>query len=161
MSNNLRQYLVDAYENRHTSLLPKKLPADTPIQIDDQDDSDKLNEFCNIFCIVKTKDSFTLEMIGAFPITSDIADLAEIYNGQADPLNGRLNLNLNIYQIEVLMDLADKIRKTSFMGNAINSAWLTISSRTISSLYRFVRIIKEYQNLISKRKNTISFTAIK
>ncbi len=147
MSSRLRQYLIDAYENRHSLSLSNNLTTDIPIQIDDQDEDDKLNEFCNIFCIVKSRNNFRIELSGNFPITQEIADLVEIYEGIADTVQGRLVLELNVEQVEVLMDLADRIRKTSFMGPAIcNQNWLPISARTISSIYRFVRIIKEYKN---------------
>ncbi|HON10358.1 MAG TPA: hypothetical protein PLE24_05780 [Chitinispirillaceae bacterium] len=147
MSHRLRQYLLDAYESRHTLALPARISADVSIQIDDQDENDKLNEFCNIFCIVKKRDNFRIELSGNFPITQEISDLVDIYEGSTDSVQGRLVLELNVKQIEVIMDLADKIRKTSFMGPRIhNPNWLSISARTISSLYRFVRIVKEYMN---------------
>lgn len=147
MVSRLRNYLLDAYENRRNIQVPRKLRKDNPIQIDDQDDNDNLNDFCNIFCTVRSKDTLQLEMVGNFPITTEIADLIEIYDGVSDPLHGRITFNINLHQIEVVSDLADKIRKTSFMGHSIqNPGWLRISSRTISSLYRFVRIIKEYRH---------------
>jgi len=80
-------------------------------------------------------------------------DLSEIYKGYADSLQGKLVLNLTTDQIEVVTDLADKIRKTSLLGPVINNQnWLPISARTISSLYRFVRIIKEYNHSRSSRR---------
>ena len=150
MSLRLQQFLLDAYESRHVSSFRRKLTRDIPIQIDDQDDNDRLNEFCNVFCTVTKKDSFQIELIGNFPITSEMADLAEIYNGTNDSIHGRLLLVLNTKQIDVLIDLADKIRKTSLSGAPYNTGWLTVSARTISSLFRFVRIIKEYNNLTKR-----------
>ncbi len=150
MSYNLRHFLFNAYEDHHTSAFRRKLTADMPVQIDDQDDSDKINEFCNIFCTVKNNESFCIELIGNFLVTPEINDLIEIYNGQNDISHGRLQLELNIGQIDVLIDLAEKIRKTSFLGVDNNPHWLTISARTISSLFRFVRIIKEYKNITKK-----------
>lgn len=151
MSIKLRQYLIDAYEARPSAIFRFKSNKSIPIQIDDQDDLDRINEFCNIFCNVKSNSKFSLELIGNFPISSEIADLADIYNGFADPLNGRIYLELSPERIGVLTDLADKIRKTSFLGDKINNAnWLPISARTISSLYRFVRIIKEYLKTAQK-----------
>lgn len=152
MSYMLRQYLFDAYESRQDSFA-RKINNTTAIQIDDQDDSDKINEFCNIFCIVLKNDSFIIEFSGNFPITQEMSDLVEIYNGKVNPLQGTMTITLNIDQIEVLMDLADKIRKTSFSGIETNPAWLTMSSRTISSLYRFVRIIKEFKNSMSNTQS--------
>lgn len=147
MSSVMRQYLLDAYESRHSIALFRRAVKDIPIQIDDQDDGDKLNEFCNIFCIIGKGNNFRIELLGNFPITQEIADLAEIYNGFVDPNQGRLTMNLDLDKIEVLMDLADKIRKTSFDGgNVGNPNWLPISARTISSLYRFVRILKEFKH---------------
>jgi hypothetical protein len=145
MSIGLRQYLIDAYEARPSVVSRFKSNKSIPIQIDDQDDLDRINEFCNIFCRVMKNNRFTLELIGNFPISSEIADLVEIYSGFSDPLNGRICLKLSPEKIAVITDLADKIRKTSFLGNKINNPnWLPISARTISSLYRFARIIKEY-----------------
>jgi hypothetical protein len=147
MSSRLRQFILDAYQNRHILILSGTKRFDYPIQIDDQDDNDKLDEFCNIFCIVGSNENFRIELNGSFPITKGMADLAEIYDGFSDIIKGKLVLNLNTEQIEVLMDLADKIRKTSFSGPSINNAnWISISARTISSLYRFVRTIKEFKN---------------
>lgn len=153
MSIKLRQYLIDAYEARPSAIFRFKTNKSIPVQIDDQDDLDRINEFCNIFCNIKSNSKFTVELIGNFPISSEIADLAEIYNGYADPLNGRIYLELSPEKIAVLTDLADKIRKTSFLGDKINNAnWLPISARTISSLYRFVRIIKEYVKTTQRAK---------
>ncbi len=153
MSTKLRQYLIDAYEARPSAIFRFKTNKSIPIQIDDQDDLDRINEFCNVFCNVKDNAEFTIELIGNFPISSEIADLAEIYNGYADPLNGRVYLELSLEKIGVLTDLADKIRKTSFLGDKINNTnWLPISARTISSLYRFVRILKEYVKTTQRNK---------
>jgi hypothetical protein len=121
------------------------------LQIDDQDDSDSITEFCNIFCTVGKKSDFTIELSGRFPIIREIADLAEIYNGAADRTAGRLSVTLNLGQLAVLRDLSDKLRKTSFMGDMVNNpAWLAVSARTIASLYRFMRIIEEYKKTETK-----------
>lgn len=146
----LRQFLFNAYEDHHTSAFRRKITADMPIQIDDQDDSDIISEFCNVFCTAKNNDFFYIELIGNFPVSPEINDLIEIYNGHSYISQGRLRLELNIDQIDVLIDLADKIRKAAFCGIDNNPHWLTISARTISSIYRFVRIIKEYKNLSKK-----------
>jgi hypothetical protein len=102
--------------------------------------------------MVGSNENFRIELSGNFPITKEISDLAEIYNGFSDIINGKIILQLNTEQIEVLTDLADKIRKTSFSGPSVNNAnWISISARTISSLYRFVRTIKEFKN--TRKKN--------
>jgi hypothetical protein len=152
----LRQFLSDAYESRHILVFPHKTKREYPIQIDDQDDNDKLHEFCNVFCTVLKKDTFRIELLGKFPISPEMADLAEIYNGEHDTVHGKLYVTLHLDQIDVLTDLADKIRKTSFTGIQKNPSWLTVSSRTISSLYRFVRIIKEFTNLKNSRVKAAS-----
>lgn len=147
MSYPLSQFLIDAYESRQLNTLHRKPYFDIPVQIDDQDDNDKLDDFCNIFITVKPKNQFKIELIGKFPITKELSDLALTHGGFSDPDQGKLVLILSAENIEIVLDLADKIRKTSFLGPIIsNSNWLTISSRTISSLYRFVRIIKEYKS---------------
>ena len=146
MASYLQQYLFDVYKSRHVFSLPKKHFKTAPIQIDDQDDNDPITDFCNIFCSVGPKNSITLEFYGRFPITKELADLVEIYGGFTEPLKEKMVVRLTVDQIEVLRDFSDKLRKTSFMGDLVNNpSWLTVSARTISSLYRFMRIIKEYR----------------
>ena len=145
MSSGLRNYLFNAYKNPRNFFYPKKHLRSSAIQIDDQDDGDSITDFCNIFCTVGSKNKFSLELKGRFPITQEMADLVEIYSGYADPSAGKLVVRLNLDQVEVLRDISDKLRKTSFLGDLVNNpSWLAISARTISSLYRFMRIIKEY-----------------
>jgi hypothetical protein len=146
MSKHLRQYLFDAYKNTRNFYFPKKHLRSAAIQIDDQDDGDSIADFCNIFCTVGRNNNFTIELKGRIPITQEMADLAEIYNGRADPSAGKLVMKLNLEQVEVLRDISDKLRTTSFLGDLVNNpSWLSISARTISSLYRFMRIIREYR----------------
>jgi hypothetical protein len=149
MSSELRHYLSDVYKSRHAFSLPRKYLKKAPIQIDDQDDEDPITDFCNIFCVVERGDAVTLEFFGRFPITRELADLVEIYGGKIDSRSGRMTVRLNTEQIELLRDLSEKIRKTSFMGDmANNPSWLSVSARTVSSLYRFIRIIKDYQKTL-------------
>jgi hypothetical protein len=133
-------------------ILPEKIRKDFPIQIDDQDDDDNIAEFCNIFVTVNKNGRFSVELFGNIPLTPDIADFAEIYDGSADTTLGKITLNLSARQVEALIDLAKKIRKTASMGDRVgNPNWHGISARTISSLYRFVRIVKEYARSTSAR----------
>ncbi|MBN1760003.1 MAG: hypothetical protein JW863_16875 [Chitinispirillaceae bacterium] len=145
MSTRLRQFLIDTYETRRAGNYPRRIGQGYPIQIDDQDDNDNLNDFCNIFCIVLRRNRFRIDLVGNFPISQQMIDLVDIYNGTIQRGKNRLSLPLSIGQIEAIMDLADRIKKTTFLGEAVNNPnWLPISARTVSSLYRFVRIIKEY-----------------
>jgi hypothetical protein len=145
MSSRLRQFLIESYFS-DKEFLTRKVRKDVFIQIDDQDDNDDLTEFCNMFVTVRNRGRFEIELLGRIPVTQDIWDLAEIYGGFVDLDAGRIVLQLDVNQIEVLMDLARKIRKTSRLGGKVrNPNWQRISARTISSLYRFVRTIKEYQ----------------
>jgi hypothetical protein len=146
MSSRLRNFLFEAYKNPRNFNFPHKHPRSSAIQIDDQDDGDSITDFCNIFCTVDKKEAFTIELCGRFPITEEMADLVEIYNGYSNLSDGKLVLKVSLGQIEAVRDLSDKLRKTSFMGDLVNNpAWLSVSARTISSLYRFMRIIKEYR----------------
>lgn len=146
MSSHLRYYLFEAYKSQYNFSLPRKYLKTAPIQIDDQDDNDSITDFCNIFCSIGPKNSITLELIGRFPVTRELSDLIEIYGGTAEPSAGKIVVKLTPDQIEVLRDISDKLRRTSFMGDLVNNpSWLSISARTISSLYRFMRILKEYK----------------
>ncbi|MBD3422144.1 MAG: hypothetical protein GF398_18685 [Chitinivibrionales bacterium] len=145
MSHRLHQFLVDAYIG-HQDFFPTTGKKETVIQIDDQDDDDILEEFCNIFVSVGAGNSYEIELIGNIPITQEINDFAEIYDGFVDEAQGRVVLNLNVEKIEALTDLSSFIRKTALYGESIsNKNWMSISARTISSLHRFMRVIKSYR----------------
>lgn len=144
MAQDLKQFLIEAYSVNQYSYL-KSSKKQNFIQIDDQDDNDNIEDFCNIFVAFKGRKIFELEITGKIPITQDIADLAEIYHGTIDLVSNRISLTLNVKQIEAVSDLIKLIRKTSTLGHLVgNSNWHHISARTISSLNRFIRIIKEY-----------------
>jgi hypothetical protein len=150
MSSKLRTFLYETYAtngNRTYSRLNK----DFSIQIDDQDDNDHLPGFCTLWVNVLPKHFLQIELCGAFPITKDLADLVDIYHGFANPDEGRLVLKIKPSQIEALLDLAAGIRATATTGQAVNNPhWRKISARTISSLYRFVRVVKEYQQSLRR-----------
>ncbi|MBN1982319.1 MAG: hypothetical protein JW795_12365 [Chitinivibrionales bacterium] len=152
MTKNLWRYLCQSYVSRRNYFL-HNLRSKQYIQIDDQDDSDNIGEFCNIFINFKNNNTFEIELLGKMPITQEIADLAEIYQGGADYNHRKINMVLKPEQIEAVAHLASLIRKTAPLGEVVGNAhWQLLSSRTISSLNRFVRIIKEYatvkQNLL-------------
>jgi hypothetical protein len=149
MSTRLRNYLAEAYKSQRNFSLPRKLLRRAPIQIDDQDDTDSINDFCNIFCSVAPKDRLTIELSGRFPMPKELSDIVEIYGGRTNAAAGKMVITLSLGQIEVLRDISDRLRKTSFMGDTVNNpSWLPVSARTISSLYRFLRIIKEYKQTL-------------
>jgi hypothetical protein len=144
MSSKLKNHLIDAYLGENNPITDK-IAKDFAIQIDDQDDNDDITLFCNLFVRVRDKGNFVFDMIGNFPITKEINELVEIYDGEINTKIKRITLYLNISQIDVLIDLANHIKKTYNLGETINNPmWHRISARTISSIYRFVRLVKEY-----------------
>ena len=146
MSARLRQYLIESYFG-DKEFITRKVTKNVFIQIDDQDDNDNINQFCNIFVTVRDRGTFDLELLGLIPFTREICDLVEIYNGSVNTTIGHIDIPLTLNQIGVVLDLAGKIKKTANLGSTIkNSNWHRIAPRTVSSLYRFVRIVKEYQN---------------
>ncbi len=150
MSRRLQKHILESYHTNIQNIFKtrKRYPY---LQIDDQHDYDNISEFCNIFINFKKQNSFEIELIGAVPITQEIADLAEIYQGHADPDQSKITLTINPKQIEAVADLASLFKKTALMGDLIgNPSWQQISARTIHSLQRFVRIIKEY--VVQKQK---------
>ncbi len=145
MSSRLRQYLLDVYEPRgmRTGFAGA---GDVPIQIDDQDDSDNIDEFCTIFVQVTRNNMLVVELEGRMPITPDIADLAEIYGGSADPQRAYVVLRITLQQADALEDLAARIKQTQYDGDKVsNPNWFKIAARTASSLKRFVRLIRDYR----------------
>ncbi|MBD3392890.1 MAG: hypothetical protein GF418_12360 [Chitinivibrionales bacterium] len=147
MSKRLRQYLFEHYSVNGYGTL-KKVRKDFPIQIDDQDDTDSFTEFCNIFVTVGQGNNIEIEFSGGIPITREIADFAEIYKGRAEPDRNRVVLTITPSQIEALTDLAARIKNTTELGHSVgNENWDKVAARTVSSLYRFVRVIREYQDL--------------
>lgn len=146
MSARLRRYLADSYFSEK-DFLAGSLKKDSAIQVDDLDDNDDLSQFCTMFVSVGKRGNFVFEMLGRVPYTKEIVDLAEIYGGFAEQDPGRIIFKLNLNQVEVLVDLAKHIRAASRAKIvAANSNMHRISARTISSIYRFVRIIREYSH---------------
>jgi hypothetical protein len=144
MSARLRRYLAESYLGEK-EFLPGTVNKDSAIQIDDMDENDDLTQFCSMFVTVGARGNFVFELLGRIPLTQGVVDLVEIYGGSVERDPGRIVIPLTLDQIEVLLDLAGHIRKTSRAGTvAQNHYWHRISARTISSIYRFVRIIKEY-----------------
>ncbi len=145
MSSRLRRYLVESYIGGR-DFITGTIKKGLAIQIDDQDDNDDLTQFCTMFVTVGNRGHFLFELLGRIPLTHEIVDLAEIYDGTVQRNPERVAIRLNLNQIEVLMDLARKIRKTSKGEYSLDyPGWHRISARTISSIYRFVRLIKEYR----------------
>jgi len=145
MNNKFRNFIVNTYMTNGTRFEAYD-DRDDPIQIDDQDDYDNITEFCNIFVTINVRNEISLELIGSIPITKDLADLAQKFNGYAHLSLGKIVLKLKMNQVESIMDLASKIKQTSDLGAMVNNQnWHKISSRTVSSLYRFVRVIREFK----------------
>jgi hypothetical protein len=149
MSQRLHQFLIEAYERTAHGTPRDMLKRGAPIQVDDQDDGDIITEFCNIYIIVKKSNLMEIELSGYFPVTQEMADLAEIYSGLTEiGIPSRLILYAAPGQIDMLTDLSNKLRKTSSQGASVNNPnWHKICARTISSLHRFIRILKEYQKV--------------
>ncbi len=148
----LQQHIYESYNNKSYNFLKNTTSQKTFLQVDDQTDYDNLAEFCNIFINFKNKNFFEVELIGTIPITQEIADLAEIYNGNVDTTTTKITLTINPKQIDAIVDLASLIKKTSTMGSLIgNPSWQNVSARTISSLHRFSRVIKEYVTMRQKQ----------
>lgn len=145
MASRLREYLQKAYESRRERVM-RRNGHELPIQIDDQDDNDNINEFCTVFVQVGRKDELEVELEGALPVTREMADLAEIYHGKANADRGQVVLHLSTAQIDALQDLAALVKKTAGNGTVrTNPDWFKVAARTASSLQRFVRLIHEYE----------------
>ena len=144
MSSGLWKYLCETYFSTR-QIVNTRFNKKNFIQIDDQDDNDTISTFCNIFINYKNYNTFEIELIGNIPITKEMADLAEIYNGNADTYNRRIHFILKPQQIEVISHLTTLIKQTTALGDSVdNTHWFIISARTISSLNRFIRVVKEY-----------------
>jgi|WetSurMetagenome_2_1015567.scaffolds.fasta_scaffold00565_15 hypothetical protein len=144
MSARLWRYLAESYLVEK-DFLREMESMDSTIQIDDMEDHDDLTQFCALFVTVGKRDDFVFEALGGIPLSQELVDLVEIYGGTVEREPCRVVVSLTTAQIEVLTDFAGHIKKTSRAAGIIeNRNWQHISARTISSIYRFVRIIKEY-----------------
>jgi len=115
------------------------------VHIDDRDDGDSLTDFCNIFCSLVSGKRLRLELTGRFPITDDMADFAKERGGFTDIERGMLAVNISADQASAVDELAQLVKKTARMGSIIgNPSWFRISARTVSSLLRFGRVLREY-----------------
>ena len=150
MSVNLKLYLLEHYKEEWESSFPSSQQF---IQIDDQNSNDNFQTFCNIFITFKRGNSFELEINGKFPITPEIEDICDIYKGYANIHRKRLLLHLDTNKIAVIDDLANMLKTTVHMGESIdNPDWKQISARTVGSLKRVSRILREYNTISNENR---------
>ena len=155
MQSRLSQYLLERYEDGLGSFRQRGgSRRNVFIHIDDRDDGDSLTDFCNIFCSFLSGKNLRLELTGIFPITEEMADFAEARGGFADVERGTLALNVSPDQTSSVDELARLVKKTARMGSIIgNPNWFRISARTVSSLLRFGRVLREYSESAGSRQN--------
>ena len=146
MQSRLSQYLLERYEDGRGSFRQRGgSRRNVFIHIDDRDDGDSLTDFCNIFCSFVSGKNLRLELTGRFPITEEMAGLAEANGGLADVERGTLALNISADEAAAVDELASLVKNTARMGSIIgNPNWFRISARTVSSLLRFGRVLREY-----------------
>jgi hypothetical protein len=147
--------LLGHYEDGLSSFRPRGGPKrNVFIHVDDRDDGDSLTDFCNIFCSAISGKRLRLELTGRFPITEEMANFAEAHGGFADVERGTLSINISIDQTLAVDELAQLVKKTARMGSVIgNPVWFRISARTVSSLLRFGRVLREYSEGAGDRPN--------
>ena len=146
MSRKLRNFLVYTYTLRD-DYRPSKIRKEYPIQIDDQDPNDNIAQFCNVFVTVGDRNTFILELCGNFPVMRKLIDLAEIYEGGFIAEKKKVIFHLNFDRIEVIRDICEILKDSATMGESVeNPEWIHMSARTVSTLNRFSRTIKEYLN---------------
>lgn len=142
MAENLKKYLINSYPVDRDSLVHRSWHF---IQIDDQDDNDNIQTFCNIFITFINNNTFQLELSGKFPITHEISDICEIYKGYANIHRKTLILTLDRDKVDVIDHLVEMLKSTSHLGNTVdNEEWEQMSARTVSSLKRLSRTIREF-----------------
>lgn len=148
MSENLKKFLIRSYPVDRDSLVHRSWQF---IQIDDQDDNDNIQTFCNIFITFLNSNTFQLELSGKFPITPAISDICEIYKGYANVHRKTVTLMLDKDKVDVIDHLVEMLKETSHLGNTVDNAeWEQMSARTISSLKRLSRTIREYVSEVNK-----------
>jgi len=150
--NKLYKYLLEHYENGQSGFRQwGGSKRDGFIHVDDRDDGDSLTDFCNIFCTVSGK-RLRIELTGRFPVTSEMADFAKAHGGFTDVERGMLALNILADQAQAVDELAHLVKKTANMGSIVGSSgWFRISARTVSSLLRFGRVLREYSDAYGSR----------
>lgn len=142
MAENLKKFLIQSYPVDRESLVHRSWQF---IQIDDQDDNDNIQTICNIFITFLNNNSFELELSGKIPISPDISDICEIYKGYANIHRKTIKLTLDRKKVDVIDHLIELLKQTSHLGNSVdNPEWEQMSARTISSLKRLSRTIREY-----------------
>ena len=142
MPKTLKTYLIHAYSTDKDSFIAKSSKF---IQIDDQNDTDNIQTFCNLFITFLTPHQFELELTGKFPITPQISDICEIYQGYANIHRKRLTLKLDKHKTDVVDHLAELLKETSELGaTADNREWEHMCARSISSLKRLSRTLRDY-----------------
>lgn len=143
MPKSLKTYLHNAYATEKDTAFPW---SNKFIQIDDQNDNDNIQTFCNIFLTFLSPKSFELELNGKFPITPKIRDICEIYQGYANIHRKRITLRLDQDKCDVIDSLTEMLKETSLLGDSVdNREWEQMCARTISSLKRLSRTLRAFK----------------
>jgi hypothetical protein len=146
MASRLYYHLLDSYEpQRKRAPLNGRPP--TPVQVDDQADTDNIERFCTVFVTVQSRDELLVELEGRIPVTEAIRSYASAHAGEANQAKARIAVRLPASHVGDLATLADMLRETGKNGfAATNPDWPVLSMRTADSLNRLVETVKRFGN---------------
>lgn len=146
MAPRLHYHLLDRYDpKRHRAALNGQ-PV-TPVQVDDQTDTDNINQFCTVFATAQGRSDVLVEIAGPLPITPEIELLATAHDGTVDKTRGRVSLKVACAEPSPLTDLARLIRATGVNGCAVSHPqWVPLASRTADSVTRLEQALREFRN---------------
>ncbi len=143
--------MVNTYEpQRKRAPLNGRPP--TPVQVDDQNDTDNIERFCTVFVTVKERDELLVELEGKIPVTERMRQYADERNGQTDPSRARVALTLPAARVSELSGLAEMVRETGRNGfAAVNPDWPKLSERTANALGKLIGTVQNYADTEESR----------
>jgi hypothetical protein len=139
----LKRFLRSVYEAREPAAR-RPGRTDAPVQVDDQNDSDNVAEFCTVFVTVRRS---VLRIVLEGPIPAVVVFPSSCRSEASTSAQGhsRITIRVPASRIESLLEVAEAL--LAVPHSAASRTWAPVAERTARSLERLVRAVREYQGV--------------
>jgi hypothetical protein len=139
----LKGFIRSVYQTRepHAS---RQARTDAPVQVDDQNDSDNVADFCTVFVTVR-RSVLHVVLEGPIPATVVFPSSCRSEVSTSTQAHSRLTIRVPASHVESLLEVAEAL--LAVPGSAAPRTWAPVAVRTARSLERLVRAVREYQGV--------------
>jgi hypothetical protein len=139
----LKRFLRSVYEAREPAAR-RSGRTDAPVQVDDQNDSDDVADFCTVFVSVR-RSILHIVLEGPIPAALTFPSSCRCEASTSACGHRRVTVRVPALRIESLLEVAESLLAAP--GSATPRTWAPVADRTARSLERLVRAVREYQGV--------------